>query len=289
MPTKVEKDAVTGTQTTGHEWDGIKELDTPLPKWWLYVFYACIAWSLVYYALYPAIPFVTGYTKGILGTSTRAELVTELTQARASQAHFYDAISGAALDQIRGDDALMNFAITGGRAAFADNCAPCHAPGGAGRVGYPTLADDHWLWGGSLDEIHETIRVGVRHDNDETRFSQMPAFGADGLLEADQVREVAAFVTAFVGEPSDPAAAERDAAVYGENCAACHGESGEGDRESGAPKLNDHIWLYGGSEDEIAAQVNRPRHGVMPAWQGRLDGSTIKMLTVYVHSLGGGE
>jgi cytochrome c oxidase cbb3-type subunit 3 len=289
MPTKVEKDSVTGTQTTGHEWDGIKELDTPLPKWWLYVFYACIAWSLVYYVLYPAIPFVTGYTKGLLGTSTRAELVTDLARARGEQARFYDAISTAALDQIRGDDELLNFAITGGRAAFADNCAPCHAPGGAGRVGYPTLADDHWLWGGSLEEIHETIRVGVRHDNDETRFSLMPSFGADGLLEAGQVRDVAAFVAAFVGEPGDLAAAERGAEVYGENCAACHGESGEGDRESGAPKLNDHIWLYGGSEEEIAAQVNRPRHGVMPAWQGRLDDSTIKMLTVYVHSLGGGE
>jgi cytochrome c oxidase cbb3-type subunit 3 len=281
MPTKIEKDSVTGTETTGHEWDGIKELNNPLPRWWLYVFYACILWSVVYYLLYPTIPGI----EGLMGYSQREEVVERMAQARARQAGSLDRIAAAPLAEIKADPDLLNFALTGGRAAFADNCAPCHAAGGAGRPGYPTLADDSWLWGGTLDEIETTLRHGVRAGDDETREGEMPAFGAEELLEKDQIEAVAAYVLSL----STQAAGADGVELYAENCASCHGGAGEGGREFGAPSLADQIWLYGGEKADIVAQITKPRHGVMPAWAGRLDGTTIKMLAVYVHALGGGE
>jgi cytochrome c oxidase cbb3-type subunit 3 len=284
MPTKIEKDSVTGTETTGHEWDGIKELNTPLPRWWLYVLYATIVWAAVYYVLYPTIPGVPG----LMGYSQREEVVERMAQARARQAGSLDRIAAAPLEEIKADPDLLNFALTGGRAAFADNCAPCHAAGGAGRPGYPTLADDAWLWGGTLEDIETTLHHGVRADDDEeTRFGDMPAFGADELLEPDQIEAVAAYVLSLSTPSADAAGPGLE--VYAENCASCHGGAGEGGREFGAPNLADQIWLYGGEKAEIVAQINRPRHGVMPAWAGRLEDTTIKMLTVYVHALGGGE
>ncbi len=282
MPTKVEKDAITGTETTGHEWDGIKELNTPLPRWWLYVLYATIAWSLVYYVLYPTIPG----SKGLLGYSQRVELSENLARAKARQAGNLKRVAATPMAEIRGDPELLNFVLTGGRAAFADNCAPCHAPGGAGRPEYPVLADDDWLWGGGLEQIQHTILYGVRNGHEEARFGEMPAFGADGLLEADQIEAVADHVLALSeGGAADGVGAE----IYAENCAACHGASGEGGRDFGAPRLSDQIWLYGGKRSDVLAQIRRPRHGVMPSWTGRLDETTIKMLTIYVHALGGGE
>jgi cytochrome c oxidase cbb3-type subunit 3 len=283
MPTKIEKDSVTGTETTGHEWDGIKELNTPLPKWWLYVLYATIIWSAIYYVLYPTIPGI----KGLLGYSQREEVAERIAEARARQGSNLKRIAAAPLEEIKADADLLNFAMTGGRAAFADNCAPCHASGGAGRPGYPILADDDWLWGGSLEAIHQTIRDGVRAGIDETRESDMPAFGADELLEKDQIQAVADYVLSLSQQAA--AAGTPGAEVYVEQCASCHGEAGEGGREFGAPKLADQIWLYGGEKEEVASQVTRPRQGVMPAWSGRLDDTTIKMLAVYVHALGGGE
>ena len=283
MPTKIEKDSITGTETTGHEWDGIKELNTPLPKWWLYVFYATIIWSAIYYVLYPTIPGI----KGLMGFSQREEIVERIAEARERQGENRERIAAASLEEIRGDADLLNFALTGGRAAFADNCAPCHAAGGAGRTGYPIVADDEWVWGGSLEDIHLTLLHGIRAGNDETRFGEMPAFGVDELLEKDQIDQVADYVQAL-----SQGAASADtpgAEVYAENCAACHGEVGEGGRDFGAPKLANQIWLYGGEKEQVVQQIVQPRLGVMPGWTGRLDETTIKMLTVYVHALGGGE
>ncbi|MDH3597378.1 MAG: cytochrome-c oxidase, cbb3-type subunit III [Rhodospirillales bacterium] len=283
MPTKIEKDSVTGTETTGHEWDGIKELNTPLPRWWLYVLYATIIWSLVYYLLYPTIPGIAG----LMGYSQREEVVERMAQARARQAGNLDGIAASPLEAIKADPDLLNFALTGGRAAFADNCAPCHAAGGAGRPGYPTLADDSWLWGGTLDEIETTLRHGVRTDDDDTREGEMPAFGADELLEKEQIEAVADYVLSLSTQAAG--AAGEGLELYAENCASCHGGAGQGGREYGAPRLADQIWLYGGEKADIVAQITKPRHGVMPAWAGRLDDTTIKMLAVYVHALGGGE
>ena len=280
MPTKIEKDAVTGTETTGHEWDGIKELNTPLPKWWLYVLYATILWSLVYVVLYPAIPGISGYTKGVLGWSMRVELEGELAKARERQGEMRASLAERSPEEIRGDDSLLSFALAGGHAAFADNCAPCHAAGGAGRPGYPILADDDWIWGGTLDDIQTTLNYGIRSDHEDTRVSDMPAFG--DILEAE---DIAALVDHVAGLSNGSAAADSDGAtLYAEQCAACHGEAGEGIREVGGPRLNDAIWLYGGEPENIAAQIRRPKQGAMPAWIDRLDKDTIKMLTVYVHS-----
>ncbi len=287
MPTKIEKDSISGQETTGHEWDGIKELNTPLPRWWLYTFYACIAFSLVYVILYPAIPSFSSHTPGVLGYNSRVELEGQLAEARARQAESWDAIAAAELSEIRSNADNLTFALAGGAAAFADNCAPCHGQGGAGRPGFPVLADDAWIWGGSLDDIHITLLHGIRNGGDEARDSEMPAY-AD-ILEPEQIEAVADYVLSLSGAEHDGTSAAAGQEVYAENCAACHGDAGEGLRELGGPRLNDQIWLYGGSRDEIVSQIRQPRLGVMPGWQERLDASTIKMLTVYVHSLGGGE
>ena len=290
MPTKVEKDSLTGTETTGHEWDGIKELNNPLPRWWLYVLYATSAWSVVYWILFPAIPGITGYTKGIIGGTAREALDETMANARAERAVFLDRIEAASLEELSEDADLMNFAIAGGRAAFADNCVPCHGLGGAGQAGgYPSLADDDWIWGGTLDDIQATLLYGIRADNDDTRISDMPAFGVDELLTDEEIADVAAYVLSLSGGEADSAAVERGAPLYEENCLACHGEGGVGEMALGAPRLDDQIWLYGGELAEIQAQIHKPRHGMMPGWEARLDATTIKMLSTYVHTLGGGQ
>ena len=279
----------TGPETTGHEWDGIREYNNPLPKWWVYVFYASIVWSVGYWVLYPSIPWVNGYFGGLLGYSQRQDLTDQMAAARAAQADMRGRIDRASLEEILADPDLRAFAVAGGRTAFGDNCAACHGPGGGGRPGYPILADDDWLWGGSIQDIHQTVMHGIRHEGAETRISEMPAFGADGMLTRPQIVDVAEHVLSLTGRATDAAAAERGASLYAENCAACHGDRGQGERAMGAPALDNDIWLYGGDRAAIVAQITRPRHGVMPAWSGRLDPVTLKMLAVYVHALGGGE
>lgn len=289
MATEVEKDAVTGVETTGHEWDGIKELNKPLPKWWLYVLYATIVWAVAWWVLYPSWPGISGYFGGILGYDQRAAFVQRMQAADAQRAVYLDRLGGASLQEITADPELMSVAFTGGAAAFADNCAPCHGLGGAGQGFYPTLADDAWIWGGTLEAIHDTIRYGVRSGHPDTRFNEMPAFCALEILTREQVGDVAASVLKISGQEHDEAAARRGEAIFAEQCATCHGESGEGIEDLGAPNLSDQLWLYGGTERDIVQQIHAPRHGVMPAWTGRLDSETIKSLAVYVHALGGGE
>ncbi len=289
MPTKIEKDSLTGKTTTGHEWDGIKELNAPLPRWWLYIFYATIAWSAVWALLYPSFPGFSGHFPGLTGWTQRAAIVEQMTVARAEQAPFLDRIRGASLDEIRHSSELLAYAIAGGRVAFADNCAGCHGSGGQGATGgFPALVDDEWIWGGSLEDIHFTIVHGIRNAQSvEARISQMPVYG--GILSRGQINDVAEFVLSLSNRATDQAAARRGEEVYAENCVSCHGERGEGVRAVGGPALNDAIWLYGGTKAEIVAQITNPRMGVMPAWGSRLDEATIKMLAVYVHTLGGGE
>lgn len=290
MPTKVEKDSLTGTETTGHEWDGIKELNTPLPKWWLYTFYATIVFSVIWWILYPSWPSLNSHTRGILGSNQRLEIQQRLAEARAKQQVWLDKIAAKSPAEIKADPELARFAMVGGAAAFGTNCAPCHGVGGAGQGFFPALVDDDWIWGGTLEAIETTIRHGIRNaDDPEARTSAMPAFGADGILDRGQIRDVAQFVLGLSGNAADKAAAERGAPLYAENCASCHGEAGEGNPDLGAPNLKDSIWLYGGTAEKIEAQIWRPRLGVMPPWQGRLSEETIKMLTVYVHALGGGQ
>lgn len=290
MPTKPEKDSAPSTLIRSHEWDGIQEMDNPLPRWWLYVFYATVAVAVLYFILYPAIPFLNSHTKGVLDTTARKSLDTAMAEAKAAQAVYIQQINAKTPAEIEADTNLLNFARAGGKAVFSENCAPCHGAGGAGRPGYPSLADDSWLWGGTLANIEQTVRHGVRWQKDDaTRVSEMPRFGADGLLKPDQINDVAQFVLSLTNAATDATAAKRGAPVFAEQCAACHGAKGEGNQELGAPRLSDTVWLYGGTMKDIVRQVTAARHGVMPAWQGRLDDPTIKMLTVYVHTLGGGK
>jgi cytochrome c oxidase cbb3-type subunit 3 len=289
MPTKIEKDIVTGTPTTGHEWDGIKELNTPLPSWWLYIFYATVVFGAIWSLLYPSFPTLSGYFGGVIGYSQRADLERSLADAQAARAPMVGRIAATDLEGIRGDPALLGFAMAGGRAAFGDNCAPCHGSGAAGSPGYPNLVDDVWIWGGGLHDIRQTIAYGIRNANDQSRLSEMPRFGVDGILTRAQIDEVAEHVLSLTGRQTDAAAAARGASVFADNCAACHGEAGGGMRELGAPPLNGRTWLYGGDKASIVQSVTYSRAGAMPAWEGRLDEATIRMLTVYVHALGGGE
>jgi cytochrome c oxidase cbb3-type subunit 3 len=286
MATKVETDSVTGTETTGHEWDGIKELNNPLPRWWLIVLWITVIWSAVYYVVYPTFP---GWD-GLWQYTARKDVAARLEAVQAGRAEWTGKLAVASLEEIERDSDLLEFAIAGGRAAFADNCAPCHGTGGAGGPGYPNLLDDSWLWGGTLDAISTSLIHGVRWmQDDDTRISDMPRFGVDEFLTANQINDVAEYVLALSNSATDLAAAERGREVFAENCAACHGESGEGNTEFGAPRLNDAIWFYGGDKETVVRTITESRRGVMPAWGGRLDAVTIKQLAVYVHSLGGGE
>ncbi|MDQ1080279.1 cytochrome-c oxidase, cbb3-type subunit III [Pseudoroseomonas cervicalis] len=289
MPTKIEKDAVSGRDTTGHEWDGIKELNTPLPRWWLYVFYATIAFAAVWVVLYPALP-IRGAT-GVTGWTARGAIEAEMAEHARQQGPMLAGLRQATPRQIMADPEMRGFALAGGRVAFANNCAGCHGAGGQGAPGgFPSLADDDWIWGGKLDEIRLTIQHGIRNtESDASRSSMMPRFLADGLLKPAQVNDVAEHVLSLSGRATSPAAAERGAALFAENCASCHGDRGQGNREFGAPNLADQVWLYGGDKAAIVQSISYARAGVMPAWGERLDPAVINMLTVYVHSLGGGE
>jgi cytochrome c oxidase cbb3-type subunit 3 len=285
-----EVDNISGTETTGHEWDGIKELNTPLPRWWLWTFYATIVWALGYVVLYPAIPLVTSATSGLLGYSSRAEVAREMADANVAKGGFVEKIGSMSLEDIRKDQDLFQFAVAGGRSAFAVNCIQCHGSGAAGAKGYPNLNDDEWLWGGTLEAIHTTLVHGIRHEgDDDTRVSDMPAFGRDGILDTAQINDVAEHVLALSGQEHDQAAAERGVVLFEENCAACHGEGGGGNPEVGAPALNNAISLYGSDKASIVETITNARRGVMPAWGGRLDDATVKQLAIYVHSLGGGQ
>ncbi|MBS0520498.1 MAG: cytochrome-c oxidase, cbb3-type subunit III [Proteobacteria bacterium] len=286
MPTKIEKDQLSGTDTTGHEWDGIKELNTPLPSWWLYTFYACIAFAIVYSVLYPAWPWFNGHTTGLIGYSTRAELTQELDAQAKARAVFIDRIRATPIGDIRKDPELFNFAVAGGRSAFQTTCMQCHGAGGAGNLGFPNLVDDDWLWGGTLDQIYTTIRYGVRNANDKSHQSQMPRFGADQILTAAQVSAVADYVLSLSGKAK---ATPEGKKVFEDNCVACHGPEGKGNQELGAPNLTDGIWLYGGDRQSIYNSIFYAHAGSMPAWGDRLDDATIKMLAIYVHNLGGGR
>ncbi|CDN56399.1 Cbb3-type cytochrome c oxidase subunit [Neorhizobium galegae bv. officinalis bv. officinalis str. HAMBI 1141] len=281
-------DELSGIETTGHEWDGIRELNNPLPRWWLWTFYACILWAIGYAIAYPSIPLLTNATKGLLGYSSRAEFAADLNGAKIAQGGILEKISTSSLEDIVADPQLNQFATAGGAAAFRVNCTPCHGTGATGGRGYPNLNDDDWLWGGDINALYQTIAHGIRDPADgETRISEMPAF--TDMLKQDEVRQVAAYVVSLTGTPRDPSMVEPGKQLFADNCVACHGEKAEGKRDLGAPSLADAIWLKVHGEAEIARQIQTPKHGVMPAWQGRLGDVAVKQLTVYIHSLGGGE
>lgn len=288
---KRERDEISGTETTGHSWDGLKELNTPLPRWWVWTFYATIIWAIGYSIVYPSWPLLTTNFKGLWGWSSRADVSKSMADAQTAQKEWVDKIAAADVDAINADENLRNFAIAGGAAAFKVNCVQCHGSGAAGAVGYPNLNDNDWLWGGKLADIYTTIQHGIRSTDDSTtRDSAMPAF-ADGVLDATQTDQVANYVLKISGNEADEAAATAGAQLFTDNCASCHGADGKGMRDFGAPNLTDGIWLRfdAPTKENLVAQIGKPHHGLMPAWAAKLDDATIKQLAVYVHSLGGGE
>jgi cytochrome c oxidase cbb3-type subunit III len=284
-------DALTGTTTTGHVWDGIRELNTPLPRWWLWLFYATILWSVGYWIVYPSWPLVSSYTKGAFRWQSRDAVISDLDALKAQRGPMVEKLKSASLQEIASDPTLLDFARAQARPAFAENCAPCHGAGGGGGRGYPNLNDDEWIWGGNLDEIAQTIRHGVRSgDADARQGAAMPAFGRDGMLKRADVDNVADYVRSLSGLVVDPKAnLAAGKKIFADNCAVCHGEAGRGNRELGAPNLSDAIWLYGADKPSIVDGIWNGRGALMPAWASRLDDVTIKALAVYVHSLGGGE
>ncbi len=290
MGNKIERDPITGQYTTGHIWNGIRELRTPVPTWWMLVWISTIAFALVYAVLLPSVPLGDRTTAGTTGYTARLNLEAELENVRNERAAQASQLEELSLQEIAANPELATLAFNGGRSAFGVNCIQCHGAGGGGQIGqFPSLIDDDWLWGGTLDEIWFSITHGIRNETLDARFSLMPAYG--DFYEEGQIEEVADYVLAL--NPAAPNHGTRDqlpgAEIYELECSACHGVNGQGDRIFGAPNLSDAVWLYGGEREQLIAQITNPQAGVMPAFGERLDETTIKMLAIYVHSLGGGE
>ncbi|UFZ07000.1 cytochrome-c oxidase, cbb3-type subunit III [Bradyrhizobium ontarionense] len=290
MADHTEVDSVSGTATTGHAWDGIKELNTPLPRWWVITFYITIVWAIGYWIVYPAWPTISSNTQGLLGYSSRADVAVELANLEKIRGGKMAALATASLADIEKDPAMLALARAKGKTVFGDNCAACHGTGATGAKGFPNLNDDDWLWGGSLEQIQQTLLYGVRSGHPKTRESQMLAFGKDGVLKPAEIVTVANYVRELAGLPTRPGYdAKAGAKIFAENCVACHGDNAKGNPDLGAPNLTDKIWLYGADEATLIETITNGRGGVMPAWEGRLDPTTIKAMAVYVHSLGGGK
>jgi cytochrome c oxidase cbb3-type subunit 3 len=290
MSDKRRVDEPTGTETVGHEWDGIEELDTPMPRWWLLTLYATIVWAIGYVILYPAIPMLNSASEGLLGWSSRGDYAIEVAERQKELEPIRAALVSGDINAMGSDPQLLQQAIEGGRSAFKVHCVQCHGSGAAGSKGYPNLNDDDWLWGGDLETIEYTLIHGIRNpDHDQTRFSQMPAFGKDGILQANEIQDLVSYVRVVSGREKQSAAATRGTALFETNCAVCHGADGTGDRVQGAPNLTDAISLYGLDRASLTDTITNARYGVMPRWGQRLDPATIRMLAAYVHSLGGGE
>ena len=282
-------------ETTGHSWDGIEEYNNPLPRWWLWIFYATIVYAVVYTIAFPAWPLVTSATQGVLGQrasgDTRLDVAREITRFEEANAEIRATLVETPLTEISADPALQDYATNAGAAVFRTWCAQCHGAGAAGvqAAGYPNLLDDSWLWGGTIEDIHTTIAHGIRNEEDpDARWSQMPAFGADGILSDAEIDQVVQYVRQMSGQEHDATLAAAGEAVYLAQCSACHMDDGSGDPWQGAPALNDAIWLYGGDVDTLTETITYSRFGVMPPWQDRLSEAEIRSVAAYVHGLGGG-
>jgi len=285
-----KKNEKTEVGTTGHSWDGIEEYDNPMPRWWLWTFYATIVFAIIYTILFPAWPLVKEATPGILGYSTRGEVAQEIQRFEEINAPLVSKLESVELAAIGDDPELYNYAVRGGEAVFNTFCAQCHGrEGGLGAAGYPVLSDDDWLWGGNLEEIHYTVSHGIRNETDaDAHFSQMPAFGE--LLAPEEIDQVVQYVLKLSGQDHDAALAGPGETLFADNCSACHAEDGTGDRFQGAPNLTDAIWLYGGDADSIRYTVENARFGIMPAKGGApLTEAEVRAVATYVHQLGGGE
>lgn len=278
--------------TTGHSWDGIEEFDNPMPRWWVWIFLLTVVWAFGYWVAYPAWPGIQSTTQGMLGYSSRANVVKEISEFESRHDVLFAKMLESDPAEISADEELHRFAVNAGAAVFRAQCSQCHGAGGAGvqAGGFPNLLDDDWLWGGTMDDIVTTVTWGIRNsDFDDARYSEMPAFGRDELLSAEEVDQVTHYVLSMSGADHDATLAAAGTEVYELNCAACHGEDGAGDYFVGAPALNDQVWLYGGSFEAVRHSVYYARFGIMPGFENRLREAEIRAVAAYVHQLGGGE
>jgi cytochrome c oxidase cbb3-type subunit 3 len=273
-------------KTTGHIWDGVEEYNTPAPRWWLIVWIISIIWAVIYWFFYPTWPTPEGNTKGISNWTSKSQLAESQVEIEERKNSYLKEFNKSSFSQIKKNKELTEFALAGGRAAFQENCAACHGTGAAGNKGFPNLNDDDWLWGGKLEDIYTTLKYGIRSNHDKARQAVMPSFGLDRILTKEEIKEVAGYVLSLSGLERTNTNGK---IIFKNNCAVCHGTNGKGIREVGAPNLTDRIWLYGKDKEDVIYTITHSRAGVMPYWSDRLDDSTIRQLTIYVHSLGGGE
>ena len=285
-----EIDPVSGHVTTGHEWNGIKELDSAVPRGVLIFLIVTHLFAVIWWFVMPTWPLGTTYTKGLLGTDQRKIVEEKLVQADAARAPWVNAIEKSSFDEILANPQLMQVVMKTGHQLFGDNCAACHGRDGRGGDNYPDLTDHDWIWGGGPEKIAETMRVGVNTRHAESRAAQMPSFGRDKMLDQTQVGNVATYVYSLsnplASTPQTIARIEAGRQVFLTNCAACHGEDAKGNQDLGAPNLSDRFWIYGGDFEKIITTIHGGRQGHMPTWDERLSPAEIKILALYVYSLG---
>lgn len=279
-------DPVTGQLTTGHEWNGIEELNTPVPRVVLFSLAAGTLFSIIYWILMPAWPLGWTYTKGLLGFDDRQVVMEKVENAALARSVWSDRLAAADFEELAADSALMRHVRETGRTLFADNCASCHGVNGMGGPGFPDLTAGAWLWGGDPAVLAETIRVGINSTHPETRVSQMISFGS--MLDREKIRSAAAYVRSLSGQElsaTEMARVEAGKEIFAASCASCHGVDAKGSRDLGAPDLTDSHWIYGGSAQAVFSTIHGGRQGHMPHWEGRLSPTDIKLLTLYIGTL----
>ena len=280
---KAEIDPVTGYETTGHEWNGIHELNTPFPRIVIWALVLAFAYSVVAWILLPAWPTGDAYTRGLLGLDQAKVAEAGLQKLTVERSTWMNRFAGGDFAALKADATLMARARPAAQRLFADNCAACHGAHATGGPGFPNLVDRDWLWSGDPAEIAATIRAGVNATPADTRVAEMPAFGRGGMLKSDEIETLVEYVHALPSGKGDAAGAK----LFADNCAACHGEGGRGGLGVGAPALADGHWIYGGDRATIRATLRNGRRGVMPAWSPRLSPAEINLLALYVFELGG--
>ncbi len=286
---KPERDPYTGLMTTGHEWNGIKELMTPIPGPVKFFLALTILSAVLLWILYPTWPYGPGYTKGVLGVDQRTLVENNLTKSAALRSVWEDRFTSAEMSALEADDDAMTFVRSHGARLFEDNCSACHGLDAAGGPGFPSLTDDQWLWGGDAETILETLRVGINAPHDETRYAEMLAFGDQGMLNSEERRTLTDYVISL-SRPDELTKEQKEllpagAELFDANCSSCHGEDGGGSHDVGAPNLTDDFWIYGGDAASIAATLRHGRIGVMPYWEDRLSEADLRLLSLYVRDL----
>ncbi|WP_281982273.1 cytochrome-c oxidase, cbb3-type subunit III [Thalassorhabdomicrobium marinisediminis] len=275
-----EIDPVTGYDTTGHDWNGIRELNTPFSRIALWAMILTFLYSVVAWILLPAWPYGSSFTRGVLGLDQQTMADERFARIAADRAGWMAPFEAGDFEAAQADPMLMGPAMLAADRLYQDNCAACHGTDGAGGPGYPALNDAHWLWGGTPEIIAETLHVGINADRDDTRFAQMPAFD---YLERRERHALADYVVALKDGSADPES--DDGVLFLDNCSACHGDDGAGGYENGAPSLTDDAVIYGQDRDSVLETLRYGRQGVMPAWSDRLSEGDINLLALYVATL----